>query len=1388
MPFDYVLVKDITRNWLEWLTPPDTTITLTVYDGIYELDNDGGTLSEAFPNPFSGKTNLMYIIEMPQTVKAQLFSFNGQLISEFRGSLDAGTHMFTIEMDRPQMAFFAVTSGNNKCYKKVLNIGGGNNNKIEVDKISGHNQPRDVRVGDFVVGDLMEYEAVIYDNGNDISRVITQNQYGDEVISFTFDLHIPTVTTYAVGNISQTTGMSGGIVTSNGGAIVTERGICWSTSHNPTINDNHANNGSGNGDYIITMTNLVPGTTYYVRAYAINNVGIAYGNEVSFTTSQNNTAPTVTTNQVTDITQTTAISGGNVTSDGGAAVTARGVCWSTSHNPTTSDSHASSGTGNGSYTVNVTGLTANTTYYVRAYATNNVGTAYGNEMSFTTESEQIWPNGVLPGLFSVSSTQQVNFSQGNLQYQASTNTWRFADNQYDYIGNNNSNISSTYSGWIDLFGWGTSGYNHGAVCYQPWSTSLSNSDYYAYGDVTYNLYDQTGKADWGYNAISNGGSAENMWRTLTMNEWGYVLLSRNTNSGIRYAKAQVNGINGIILLPDNWNSSTYSLNNTNTIDASYTTNIINSTDWSSIEMAGAVFIPAAGFRYGLTVNVSSLGAYWSSGGYLTITIAPCLSFYDNNLVATDGDNRRNGLSVRLVSCESVDTPTVTTNNITNITQTTATGGGIVTSSGSTTVTARGICWSTNHNPTTSGNHTTNGTGTGSFTADISGLTANTTYYVRAYATNSVGTSYGSEVSFTTSQNVTAPIVTTSSITNITQTTATGGGNVTSDGGATVTSRGICWSTSHNPTISSNHTTNGSGTGSFTANITGLTANTTYYVRAYATNSVGTSYGSEVSFTTSQNVTAPIVTTSSITNITQTTATGGGNVTSDGGATVTARGICWSTSHNPTINGNHTTNGTGTGSFTANMTGLTANTTYYVRAYATNSVGTSYGNEVSFTTLQNATVPTVSTNYSVTNITSTTATCGGNVTSDGGATVTERGICWSTSHNPTNSNYHASNGTGTGSFTANMTGLNANTTYYVRAYATNSVGTSYGGEISFTTQSLSTYTISVSANPSFGGYVTGGGNYSYGQTCTVHAIPYDGYVFAYWTMNGVYAWDQADFTIIVYGNETLVAHFTGPTIPTGAINGLFSVSATKQVYFSRGNLQYQASTNTWRFANNQYDYVGEDNSNISSTYNGWIDLFGWGTSGNDHGAVCYQPYGISTTNSDYYAYGSASYNLNNQTGQADWGYNLGGNIVNLWRTMTAQEWIYVLNTRNTVSGIRYAKARVNNVNGVVLLPDNWSTSTYTLSNTNTGNANYDSNIISASQWITLQNAGAVFLPAAGERGGNSVGWVGSEGNYWSATHFDNYQSYSVSIGGNGFAPNQKRSRGYGQSVRLVINAQ
>ena len=264
-----------------------------------------------------------------------------------------------------------------------------------------------------------------------------------------------------------------------------------------------------------------------------------------------------------------------------------------------------------------------------------------------------------------------------------------------------------------------------------------------------------------------------------------------------------------------------------------------------------------------------------------------------------------------------------------------------------------MVWGTATSPTTSlTTKTSDGTGIGSFTSNITGLSLGTTYYVRSYATNSSGTSYGTEISFTTSAGSLATMSATVSATSITTSAATSGGNITTDGGSSITARGVVWNTSTSPTISlSTKTSNGTGTGAFTSNITGLSAGTLYYVRSYATNAAGTNYGTEISFTTSAGSLATLAATVAATTITSSGATSGGNITADGGSSITARGVVWGTSSNPTVpSASSTSNGTGTGSFTSSITGLSAGTLYYVRSYATNTAGTSYGTQISFTTL------------------------------------------------------------------------------------------------------------------------------------------------------------------------------------------------------------------------------------------------------------------------------------------------------------------------------------------------------------------------------------------------------------------------------------------------------
>ena len=192
-------------------------------------------------------------------------------------------------------------------------------------------------------------------------------------------------------------------------------------------------------------------------------------------------------------------------------------------------------------------------------------------------------------------------------------------------------------------------------------------------------------------------------------------------------------------------------------------------------------------------------------------------------------------------------------------------------------------------------------------------------------------------------------VVTDEVSNITATSATVSGEVVTDGNTTVTERGFAYGTAMNPTFEVGKVSAGAGTGVFTANLTALTPGTLYHVRAYAINSKGVGYGDDRTFTTT--VAVPTLTTTAATSITAISASTGGTITSDGGSAVTARGVCWNTTGNPTTADTKTTDGSGTGSFTSSPTGFKSNGKIYIRAYATNSIGTSYGNQVEVTTLK-----------------------------------------------------------------------------------------------------------------------------------------------------------------------------------------------------------------------------------------------------------------------------------------------------------------------------------------------------------------------------------------------------------------------------------------------------
>ena len=198
-------------------------------------------------------------------------------------------------------------------------------------------------------------------------------------------VRLPKVITISANNIYNTGASINSEVTEDGGSDVTQRGVCWSTNQNPNMSDSITNNGKGVSTFNSIISGLTVNTTYYLRAYATNAEGTAYSNEINFKTTNTSTSlPTITTSTASNIIQNEAVSGGNVVSNGGSAVTQRGVCWSTNPSPTLIDNSKASGNGLGRFTTALSGLSSNTSYYVRAYATNSQGTAYGNQISFKT--------------------------------------------------------------------------------------------------------------------------------------------------------------------------------------------------------------------------------------------------------------------------------------------------------------------------------------------------------------------------------------------------------------------------------------------------------------------------------------------------------------------------------------------------------------------------------------------------------------------------------------------------------------------------------------------------------------------------------------------------------------------------------------------------------------------------------------------------------------------------------------------------------------------------------------------------------------------------------------------------------------------------------------------
>lgn len=292
---------------------------------------------------------------------------------------------------------------------------------------------------------------------------------------------------------------------------------------------------------------------------------------------------------------------------------------------------------------------------------------------------------------------------------------------------------------------------------------------------------------------------------------------------------------------------------------------------------------------------------------------------------------------------------------------------------------------------------------------------------------------------------------------------------------------------------------------------------------------------------------PTVTIAPITEISGNSATCGGIVTNEGASGILQKGVCWNTTGYPNTFSTKTTQGAGGGIFNSFMTGLAPGTTYYIRAYATNSAGTAYSSQSTFsTTPASGILPTV-TIGSITNITQLAASGDGEVTAEGGSPVSERGFCWNTTGGPTVENFKSTHGTGPGSFTGNLNGLMAGTTYYVRAYATNSAGSGYSDQLVFTTVQAPRYTLTLMPIPVAGGNILANpsqpaGGYPVGAVVTLTAVPFVGYHFNSWSggVTGI----NATTNIVMYENKTVAATFGAtPSANTAWFGGKITDAAT-----------------------------------------------------------------------------------------------------------------------------------------------------------------------------------------------------------------------------------------------------
>lgn len=1064
------------------------------------------------------------------------------------------------------------------------------------------------------------------------------------------------------------------------------------------------------------------------------------------------------------------------------------------------------------------------------------------------------------GLFSVSVDKQIIFSSGNLQYHPANNEWRFAENQTDYIGDANSNIAADYDGWIDLFGWGTGD-----------APTKSSPFYSAYQTFV----------DWGTNTI--GTDAPDTWRTLSKDEWMYIFYNR-PNAQSLFALGSVNGVNGTIILPDNWTTPAgvsfvasttngllwddrcyYNSNGTNYGDNTYT-----SEQWSKMEQAGAVFLPASGGRWGTDVgDFGNIARYWSSTGREEF-YAYGVDFQSNCLNPQTNLVRDCGFSVRLAKEPEVDTPSTPEEPET---PKATYGENLLTNPSCNNNSSDG--WNVSGNWSTAENYwhasymncsaeqTVNFVEKG-FTVEE--LDNQPYIYVsgRAYSDLGVGqnryeTGYtrlwtycyaedGTELAKLEMHNVSYTTDGTQEYHYEWDTYAAQCPLPVGTRSAKFYFEGkdcLFWGGNFGPKfddlwLSLNQEKDETQyTVTIQSNEPNLvtTSNPSYAVsdtvqlvvkRGYTVTSASLKSALKVPVPMidnstfvmpSQNVTLTLQLTLSLDedqeanqSISSFSVSADKQVTfSKGNLQYHPKNDEWRFAENQTdyigaANSNIAADydswvdllGWST---SANNFGVSTSTDYndYSGSFVdwgTNTIGNDAPNTWRTLTYDEW-------NYLRNSRTNANDLCGvAQVNGVNGLIFLPDN--WTCPAGVTfKSGFHSSYGTeyyaAYQTFTADQwskleksgavflpaagyrygsdvhdvqdDGSYWSATVYDSDYAdylnfrSGAAYMDYSGRYSGLSVRLAkafVQTFQILAIPSdlAHGTVAGSGVFKMGEQTTLKATANEGYKFTQWSDGNT----DNPRTVIVTSDVTYTAEFT----KLEQLNGLFSVGDDTQIYFSRGNLRYTRSTDTWSFATYQYDFVGAANTNGAELAD-VVDLFGWSTDGNPN-----TKWGISTsTNTDDY-----------KGDFVDWGTNvIGESPANTWRTPTGDEWIYIF-TQRPNAGALYGVAQVAGVNGLILLPDNWTgvsgitfKSGYPTNNDNF--ADYQS--FTLDQWNIMEANGAVFLPQAGMRSGTQVT---DYTHYWAATKKSDTNAALLHFTGNRIVPNGENNIAFGFVVRLV----